>query len=385
MERMKRKDYLPYCQVSINDLELESVSACLKSGWLTMGHQVISFEKKFAQYIGVKYALAVNSCTAALELALLAHGIGPGDQVLVPSFTFVSTVNVILHVGATPIFLDIDPKTLNIDPADIERKITSKCKAIIPVHYAGLPVNLTEVNKLAKKHRLIVIEDAAHAVGSKYKNKYIGAHGNTTCFSFYATKTMTTGEGGMLTTNSSKIANYVMRNRLHGISKDAWKRYSKSGTWKYDVINPGMKCNMTDIQAAIGTHQLDKLAGFIEKRAELVALYNEGFANNSKVETIALPPNVDHSYHLYPVLLNGYKRDSFIQAMADHNIGTSVHFIPVHHFTYYKKNFPVPASALPNTNSVFKKIVSLPLYPTMTTADAEYVIKTVNYLTQSKG
>lgn len=379
----KRSDYLPYCQVSLDEKEQQAVAACLESGWLTMGTTVISFEKSFAQYVGVKYALAVNSCTAALELALLAHGIGPGDEVLVPSFTFVSTANVILHVGAKPVFVDIDRATLTMDPHDLARKITQKSKAVIPVHYAGLPVDITQINKIARRHKLVVIEDAAHAVGSKHKNKQIGAHGNTTCYSFYATKTMTTGEGGMLTTNSSKIAHFVMRNRLHGISKDAWKRYAKGGSWKYDVLSPGMKCNMTDVQAAIGVHQLTKLEDFIAKRKALVDFYNLSFADNPKVETLAIPQHVRHSFHLYPILLHGVKRDWFIEKMTEYNIGTSVHFIPVHQFTYYKRNFPVPKGDLKNTNEVFKRIVSLPLYPAMTHGDAEYVAQVVNNITKN--
>jgi len=274
---MIRKSFLPFCQASIGQEEIAEVIDCLQSGWLTMGQKVLSFEADFAKYVGVKHALSVNSCTAALQLALLAHGIGPGDEVLVPSFTFVSTVNVILHVGATPVFVDIQQSTLNLDPKDLESKVTSKSKAVIAVHYAGLPADLDSIKKISQENKLIVIEDAAHAVGSKYDSKYIGASGNTTCFSFYATKTITTGEGGMLTTNDDTIADFVMRNRLHGISKDAWKRYLKNGKWRYDVVEPGLKCNMTDLQASLGIHQLKKLSGFISRRKEIVLQYNKGF------------------------------------------------------------------------------------------------------------
>lgn len=380
---MKRKDFLSFCQASLDKHEINEVTDSLKSGWLTMGNKVLSFEKDFAAYVGVKYALSVNSCTAALHLALLAHGLKKGDEVLVPSFTFVSTVNTIVHVGATPVFVDINRKTLNIDPDDLKRKITKKTKAIVAVHYAGLPVDIHNISKIAKEHNLIVIEDAAHAVGSKYQNKQIGAHGHTTCFSFYATKTITTGEGGMLTTNDAKVAEFVMRSRLHGISKDAWKRYLKGGTWKYDVLFPGFKCNMTDIQAAIGIHQLKKLEKFIEKRREYVLAYNEGFSTNNHVEFLSIPANVRHSHHLYPLLLKDYDRDLFIEKMGEYNIGTSVHFIPVHQFSYFKANFPVKKSDLPVTNQVFKKIVSLPLYPSMKKKDVQYVIKVVNDITNS--
>lgn len=379
---MKRKEHLPYCQVSFDKSEMLEVQKCLESGWLTMGNKVIDFEERFAKYIGVKYAVSVNSCTAALQLALMAYGIGEGDEVLVPSFTFVSTVNVILHVGAKPVFVDIDRATLNMAPGDLEKKITSRTKAIIPVHYAGMPVDLTVIAKVAKAHKLVIIEDAAHAVGTKYKEKNIGAHGNTTCFSFYATKTMTTGEGGMLTTNNSKIAHFAMRNRLHGISKDAWKRYTKAGTWKYDVLSPGLKCNMTDVQAAMGIHQLEKLEKFVDKRIEYANLYDAGFATNPRIETIVVPKVARHSRHLYTILLHDFDREDFIAKMTDFNIGTSVHFIPVHHFTYYKKHFPVKKKELAVTDDVFKRIVSLPLYPKMTKEDIQYVIESVNAITK---
>lgn len=381
---MKRKKFLSYCKASLDTSEYKEVKDSLTSGWLTMGNKVLSFERDFAEYVGTKFAVSVNSCTAALHLALLAHGVGPGDEVLVPSFTFVSTVNVVVHVGAKPVFVDIKKDTLNIDPEDIKKKITKKTKAIIPVHFAGLPVELTEINKIAREHKLIVIEDAAHAVGTMYKKKQVGAHGNTTCFSFYATKTITTGECGMLTTNDPKIAEYVMRSRLHGISKDAWKRYLKGGTWKYDVLFPGFKCNMTDIQASLGIHQLKKLEHFIEKRKEYVHQYNEGFAQNMNIEVFPIPSHVRHSHHLYTILLKEHNRDAFIQQMSDANIGTSVHFIPVHQFTYYQKSFQVKKNDLPVTNEVAEKIVSLPLYPSMKKSDVAYVIKTVNQITARK-
>lgn len=378
---MKRKEFLPFCQASLDKDEFKEVESCLRSGWLTMGNKVLEFEKSFAEYTGTKFALAVNSCTAALHLALLAHGLGPGDEVLVPSFTFTSTVNVIIHAGAKPIFVDINRATLNIDPEDVKKKITKKTKAIIAVHYAGLPADLTALSAIATENNLILIEDAAHAVGSKYKEKQIGSHGNTTCFSFYATKTITTGEGGMVTTDDPNIAEYVMRSRLHGISKDAWKRYLKGGSWKYDVLQPGYKCNMTDVQAAMGIHQLKKLEGFINRRKEIVDAYDVGFASNAMVGSLAIPANVRHSHHLYPLLLTSYNRDRFIEEMNDFNIGTSVHFIPVHQFTYYKENFPVKKSDMAVTNEVFEKIVSLPLYPSMKNRDIDYIIKVVNNLT----
>ncbi|GIK83865.1 MAG: spore coat protein [Patescibacteria group bacterium] len=378
---MQKQQFIPFCRVELTQAEITAVTECLRSGWLTMGNQVQKFEQQFAEYVGVKYAISVNSCTAALDLALLAHNIGKGDEVLVPSFTFVATANVVIHAGAKPVFVDIDKNTLNIDLEDIVKKITKKTKAIIVVHYAGLPVELTKIKKIAKEHNLIIIEDAAHAVGSKYKGKYVGAHGNTTCFSFYATKTMTTGEGGMLTTNNKKIADFVARNRLHGISRDAWKRYRKDGSWKYDVLYAGFKYNMTDVQASLGIHQLSRLEKFIEQRTKIVGLYKKGFSKNKHIQMLSTPNTVRHSYHLCPILVTGVKRDELIKKLTEMEIGTSVHFIPIHQFSYYKKFYPVKKNDLQVTDSVFKHILSLPLFPTLKQEEINRVINAVNALT----
>lgn len=372
-----RSSFLLFCRSSIGVLEKKEVEDTLSSGWLTMGPKVLEFEKKFAEYIGVKYAVAVNSCTAALHLAVLAHGIGKGDEVIVPSQTFVSTVNVLLFAGAKPVFGDIEKSSYNLDPLDIEKKITKKTKAIVVVHYGGLSANLKKIQSIARKHKLVIIEDAAHAVGTKYNGKYIGSHGNTTCFSFYATKNLTTGEGGMLTTDNPKIAEYVQKSRMHGISKDAWKRYSKEGSWKYDVEFPGFKYNMTDIQASLGLHQLKRLPGFLKRRRQIAALFDKGFKGSQELEVIQVPKETEHSYHLYPILLQSYDRDIFIEEMKKMNIGVSVHFIPVHQFSYYKKNYPVKKNDMLVTNDVFNRIVSLPIYPDMTDADVRYVTEAV--------
>lgn len=378
-----RKKFLPYNQASLNSKEINEVSDSISSGWLTMGPKVKRFEESFAKYIGIKHALAVNSCTSALQLALLAHKIGPGDEVLVPSLTFVSSVNVVLHVGARPVFVDIKESNLNIDPEDIKKKITHKTKAILAVHYGGSSADLDEINKIAKQSKLVVIEDAAHAVGSKYRGKKIGNHGNTACFSFYVTKNLTTGEGGMLTTNSDAVADYVSHSRLHGISKDAWKRYSKEGNWRYDVVDPGFKFNMTDMQAALGIHQLQKLNGFIKKRQEYAQIYDRALSPHPKIKVIKLIRHQDHTYHLYPILLTGFSPDQFIKRMSELNIGTSVHFIPVHQFTYFRKNYPVANDDLQVTNTIFEQIVSLPLYPSMTKDDINYVVNATKIILNS--
>lgn len=372
-----REKFLLFCRSSISTLEKKEVEDTLNSGWLTMGPKVQEFEKRFAKYIGVKHAISVNSCTAALHLALLAHGISKGDEVLVPSQTFVSTVNVVLHVQARPVFVDIEETTLNIDPSDLEKKITKKTKAVIVVHYGGMSANLKKILAIARKHKLIVIEDAAHAVGTQYEGKFIGSHNNTTCFSFYATKNLTTGEGGMLTTNNAKIAEYAQRGRLHGISKDAWKRYSKEGSWKYDVVTPGFKCNMTDLQASLGLHQLTRLPGFLKERRRIAAMYDKAFGKSADIQIIRPKKSSEHAYHLYPILLSSYNRDRFIEEMKKMNIGLSVHFIPVHHFSYYKKYYPTKKNDMRVTNKVFDRIVSLPIYPDMTNNDVQYVIHAV--------
>jgi dTDP-4-amino-4,6-dideoxygalactose transaminase len=374
---MKKQSYLEFNKSSIGKEEIDEIIDTLHSGWITMGPKVQKFEARFAKFIGVKYAVAVHTCTAALHLALLAHGIGPGDEVLVPSFTFVSTVNVILQVGATPVFVDISEQSMGIDPGDVEKKITKKTKAIIVVHFAGLSVDLDVISKTAKKHHLIIIEDAAHAAGSKYNGKYIGTHHNTACFSFYATKNLTTGEGGMLTTDDSAIADYVTKSRLHGISRDAWKRYSKEGTWRYDIVTPGFKYNMTDMQAALGLHQLTKLPRFIKRRQQIAAMFDKGFADHPGIQVMHPPKTSSHAYHLYPIQLLTYSRDKFIDDMKQENIGVSVHFIPVHQFTYYKKHFPVKKGSLEHTDAVAERIASLPLYPAMTDAEVKRVIRTV--------
>ncbi len=371
----KRELFLPYCLPLVGEEEEKEVLETLRSGWLSTGPKTQQLEQDIAVYTGAKYAVGVTSCTAALHLALLAHGISKGDEVIVPSFTFAATANMVVNVGAIPVFADIDKDLLVIDPVDIESKITSKTKAIIPVHYAGHPANVNSIQKIAEKHNLIVIEDAAHAIGSKYDGKSIGGHGNTTCFSFYATKNMCTGEGGMLTTDDDKVADFAKKNRLHGISKDAWKRYSKEGSWRYEVEYAGWKYNMFDLQAALGIHQLKKLDSFIETRTKYAHIYDEFLSGISGVTIPSRAANITHSYHLYPILLEKMERDQFIQRMSEYNIGTSVHFIPLHLQPFYQKNFGYKYGDLPVTEGVFEHIVSLPLYPKMSEEDMTYVIE----------
>ncbi len=369
--------FMPFCLPTIERDEINEVVAILRSGWLSTGPKTRQFEKDFASYIGVKYAIGLTSCTASLHLALLAHGVGPGDEVIMPSFTFASCANMVVNVGAKPIFVDIREDTLNIDPEKIKGAITRNTKAIVPVHYGGNPYDIEAVNEIAKNKKLIIIEDAAHALGSEYRGKKIGSFGNTTCFSFYPTKCITTGEGGMLTTNNRSIADFVIKNRLHGISKDAWKRYSKGGSWRYDIEYAGWKYNMFDIQAALGICQLKKADKFMKIRNEYASLYTDGLKDLKRIKIFSTEALSRHAYHLYPILVEGFARDLFIEKLAKKNIAASVHFIPLHMQSFYRKKFGYKRGILPITEGIFRRIVSLPLYPKMTKGDVNYVIHSV--------
>ena len=371
-----KKNYLPYCQPSIGKEEIKEVVDTLKSGWLTMGPRAIKFEEMIARYTKAKYAVVLNSCTAALHLSLIALGIGKGDEVITTPFTFASTGNVIIQVGAKPVFVDIERKTFNIDPKEIEKAITSKTKAIMPVHYAGQACDMTAIMKIAKKYHLFVIEDAAHMIGAEYKGKKIGTFGDTTCFSFYATKNMTTGEGGAVTTNDKTLAEKIMVLRLHGISKDAWKRYDKKGSWYYEIEECGWKYNITDIQAALGIHQIKKLDKFNKIRRKYAQIYNRELSGIKGIITPYEKPNVKHVYYLYPILLENYNRDEFIEKMAQNGIGCSVHFIPLHLHPFYQK-LGYKKGDFPNAEWVYEREVSLPLYPKMKKKDIKLVVDSI--------
>ena len=372
-----KRDYLSYCQPSIGKEERKEVVDTLKSGWLTMGPKSIRLEKMIAQYTGAKYAVLLNSCTAALHLSLIALGIGKGDEVITTPFTFASTGNVIVQVGARPVFADVDRKTFNIDPKEIEKAITLKTKAIMPVHYAGQACDMAAIMKIAKKYRLFVIEDAAHAIGAEYKGKKIGTFGDVTCFSFYATKNMTTGEGGAVTTNNRALAEKIRILRLHGISKDAWKRYAQKGSWYYEIEECGWKYNITDIQAALGIHQIKKLDKFNEIRRKYAQIYNKELSGIKGLITPYEKPTVKHVYYLYPILLENYNRDKFIEKMAREGIGCSVHFIPLHLHPFYKRKFGHKKGNFPNAEWVYEREVSLPLYPKMSEKEVYRVINII--------
>jgi dTDP-4-amino-4,6-dideoxygalactose transaminase len=379
-------EFIPFHKPSIGEDEVQSVVETLRSGWLTTGSKVKRFEDDFARYIGSKHAVAVNSGTAALHLALDAVGIKEGHEVIVPAMTFTATAEVVLYFKAKPVLVDCQPDTLNLDPSRIEAAITPRTKSIIPVHFGGHPCEMDRILDIAKKHNLSVIEDAAHALPVSYHGRTVGAIGDITCFSFYATKTITTGEGGMATTENLEYANRMRIMSLHGISHDAWKRYTKEGSWYYEVIYPGFKYNLTDIAAALGIEQLKRCDQFYEARRRIAAHYREAFADLPEIQIPVCAPDVRHAWHLYVIQLNidrlRINRQDFITALKGENVGASVHFIPLHLQPFYRDSFGYQPADFPQATAVFERIVSLPIYPKMTEANVRDVIVAVRKLIQ---
>lgn len=373
-----RKDYLKFSTPSISQEEIDEVTETLKSGWLTTGKKSKQLEENFAKYTGAPYAVTLSSCTAALFLSLVVCDIQPGDEVITTPFTFISTANVITHLGAKPVFVDIQEDTFNIDPDKIESIVTSKTKAIIPVHYSGQPCDMDRILSIAKAHRLHVIEDAAHAMGAEYNGKKIGNLGNLTCFSMFPTKNITTGEGGLITLDDEGKYQRLLRLRLHGMSKDGWKRYAKEGSWYYEVHEAGYKYNLPDINAAIGIAQLKKLDTLNRKRKILVDYYLERITGFKGIKPIKLLPNVKSSWHIFPVWIDrqkaGITRNQLITELYERNIGTSVHFIPAHFQPFYHKRYNYKRGDFPITEKVYEGILSLPLFPDMSSKDVDDVI-----------
>src|SRR5215831_14561219 len=335
--------FIPFHVPAIDEDEIRSVVETLESGWLTTGRKVGSFEDDFARYVGSKHAVAVNSGTAALHLALDAVGIREDDEVIIPTMTFAATAEVVLYFKAKPVLVDCERDTFNLDPGKIEAAITSKSKAIIPVHFGGQPCEMDQILDIARKHNLRVIEDAAHALPARDHGRTIGTMGDITCFSFYATKTITTGEGGMATTENPEWGERMRIMSLHGISHDAWKRYTKEGSWCYEILYPGFKYNLTDIAAAIGIEQLKRCDGFWRARKRIAAIYDKAFADLEEIQTPVHRPDIEHAWHLYVIQLNladlRLTRNQFIEALREEGIGTSVHFIPLHLHPYYRHKF----------------------------------------------
>jgi dTDP-4-amino-4,6-dideoxygalactose transaminase len=384
--------FLPFSAPWFGDEEKSEILQTLDSDWITTGPRTKAFEARFADYIGSGEAVAVSSCTAALHLALAAIGVSPRDAVITSPLTFAATANVIVHQGAEPIFVDIDPDTYNLDPDKLVSFIQQQCRwdprkralwtkktnkrvrAIIPVHYAGHPCDMNKINACAREYRITVIEDAAHALGATYCGRKVGTLGDVACFSFYPTKNISTGEGGMLTTQDPQLAQRVRMLSLHGISRDAWRRYGPDGSWRYDILDAGFKYNMTDLSAGLGIHQLEKLPRFLKRRVELAEQYRRLLADLPlKVPTVL--PNTESAWHLYPVQVRSSRitRDQLIATLRSHNIGTSVHFIPLHLMSYYQRRFGCQRGDFPVAESVFNRIVSLPFFPRMADTDIERV------------
>lgn len=376
-----RDTFLPFAPPAIGQEEIDEVIDTLKSGWLTTGPKTRRFAQEFQDYVQSAGALPVNSCTAALHLSLLASDVGPGDEVITTPLTFAATANVIEHVGARPVLVDVEPDTLNIDPDKIERAITPATKAIIAVHYAGHPVELDEIRAIADRHGLTLIEDAAHGIGAEYRGTPIGGTDNPVCFSFYATKNLTTGEGGMLT-GQPDFLEQARTLSLHGMSREAWTRYAAGGKWAYDIVAPGFKCNMTDIQAAIGLQQLRRFDGLQQRRREIVAKYNAAFSSDPMFETPVCRTWVRHAWHLYVLRLSrrctSIDRNTLIEELAARNIGTSVHFIPIHIHSFYAKKYGMRPRDLPVAFDNYQRMVSLPLSAKMTDQDVDDVIEAVH-------
>ncbi len=368
---------IPFHKTHTTEEEINAATEAIKSGWLTMGPKVVEFEEKFKEYVGSDEAVSMNSATAALHLGLKAVGIKHGDEVILPTNTFVATAEVVTYFNAIPVLCDIEEDTHNIDISKIEALITDKTRAIIPVHFAGQPCDMDELYKIAEKYNLKIVEDAAHAIPSSYKGIMIGnlEKSDITCFSFYATKTLSTGEGGMATTNNPKYAKHMKINRLHGISRDAWDRYTTKGAWHYEIVDNGCKYNTTDINAAVGLVQLKKQNMLKEKRAYIASVYNEAFKTLKNVQLPFVKDDRETSWHLYVIKIDN--RDEVIERLKEAGVGCSVHFIPIHNHPYYKEKYNYNYEDYPVANRVHEKSLSLPIYPDMSEEEIAFVVKNV--------
>lgn len=375
-----RDTFLSFSLPLIGTEEIDEVVEALKSGWLTSGPRTKQFEQDFCKAVKAPAALALNSCTAGLHVALKVLNIGPGDEVITTPMTFAASVNVIEHVGATPVLVDVEPDTLNLQPDAVEQAITPHTKAVIAVHYAGHPVELNALRSIAEQYHLHLIEDAAHAVGASFEGEPIGSGPNLTAFSFYATKNLTTGEGGMLT-GAAELLDHARIVSLHGMSREAWSRYSAGGKWSYDIVEPGFKYNMTDIQAALGIQQLRRFDSMQDRRRQIVETYNEAFGRSPAFLTPTTRGHVTNAWHLYVLRLRtsemSIDRNQFIQEMTARNIGTSVHFIPIHVHSFYRNKYNYQPDDFPVAHAAYEQMVSLPLSPSMSDQDVADVIDAV--------
>ena len=377
-----RRDWLPFCLPDISEEECRAVTDVIRSGWWAKGPKTMEFQEKFAEYVGAKHCIALNSCTAALHLALLCKDIGPGDQVITSPLTFASSANTILHVGATPVFADIDEDTGLIDPNEIEKRITERTKAVVPVHYSGLAADLQAIGNLCDRYHLFLSEDAAHAVETRYNGNLIGHHPRgAVSFSFYATKNLACGEGGALVTDDDEIAGRARVLSCHGMSAGAWNRYGKEGSWRYDIEEPGYKYNMFDLQAGLALTQLSRMQDMQARRFQAVRVYEEAFAGVPEIKLQKTPEWCEHSRHLYVMRIVperlSISRDAFIEKLKERNIGVSVHFIALHTMSAYTKRFGFKPQDYPKAYAFSESEISLPLYSTLSVKDAEYVADNV--------
>jgi len=376
-----RRNFLVFGSPKIERSEIDEVVACMESGWLGTGPKVARFEEEFKAYKGARHAVAVNSCTAALHLSLLAAGLKPGDEVITTPMTFCATVNAVLHAGATPVLADVDPNTMNLDPSLVEAAITPRTRAILPVHFAGRPCDMDPICVLAERHGLKIIEDCAHAIESEYKGRKVGTIGDFGCFSFYVTKNIVTGEGGMVLTREEGDSARIKVLALHGMSKDAWKRFGDEGYKHYSVVECGFKYNMMDLQAAIGIHQLERIDVYWERRREIWRRYNEAFAGLP----IGIPadpePETRHAYHLYTILVDerraGIGRDAFLNRMTAANIGVGVHYLSIPEHPFYREALGWAPEDYPNAMRIGRQTASLPISAKLTDRDVEDVIEAV--------
>ncbi|MCZ6836569.1 MAG: DegT/DnrJ/EryC1/StrS family aminotransferase [Planctomycetota bacterium] len=387
MTKEEASPFLVFGAPLIEQAEIDEVIDCLHSGWLGTGPKVAKFEQDFATYKGVDQAVALNSCTAALHLSLIAAGIGHGDEVITTPLTFCATINAIIHTGATPVLADVDPITMNIDPAQVEAKITPKTKAILPVHFAGRPCDMDGLMAIAQRYDLLIIEDCAHAIETQYKGRPAGTMGDFGCFSFYVTKNVATGEGGMVIARNEEQAARIKTLALHGLSRDAWKRFSDEGYKHYHVTEAGFKCNMMDLQAAIGLHQLARVEENWTKRESLWAFYQEALADLPITKPAQPDANTKHGLHLYTILIDervaGISRDAFLDSMNRKRIGTGVHYLSIPEHPYYQDRFDWEPHEFPNANRIGSQTVSLPFSAKVTQAEATRVVDAVRQFVAS--
>ncbi len=376
-----REEFLPFARPDIGEAEVQEVVETLRSGWITTGPKTQEFERAFADAVGASHAVALSSCTAAMHLALEALGLQPGDEVITTPYTFAATAEVIRYFDARPVFVDVRPDDLTIDPDGVAEAVTERTRAILPVHIAGLPAEMDALAAVAERHDLPIVEDAAHAFPTRYRGRTVGSLSTATCFSFYATKTLTTGEGGMLTTEDAELAARCRSMALHGLSQDAWKRYDQGGSWFYEIVAPGFKYNLSDLASALGLVQLRRSESMAERRREIAARYHDAFADEPALQPPHDREDATHAWHLYMLRLNldrlDVARDRFIDLLTERRIGSSVHFIPLHVHPYYRETYGYRPEDFPVAHGEYLREISLPIHSRMTDGDVEDVVEAV--------